>query len=137
MTNLLSNALKLSPPGTTVWLTGEVQKPPSSVPKQSPNPPIPAQIPNPQSPYCPIAVKDQGRGIPPDKLETVFERFGQVDASDSRDKGGTGLSLAICRSIAQQHGGHIWAESVPGEGSTFYQGCSLPPPYHRLCGCHL
>ncbi|HLO48396.1 MAG TPA: PAS domain S-box protein [Kamptonema sp.] len=67
-----------------------------------------------------IAVKDRGRGIPADKLETIFERFQQVDASDSRQKGGTGLGLAICRSILQQHGGRIWAESVLGEGSTFF-----------------
>ena len=64
-------------------------------------------------------VRDQGRGIPADKLESIFERFQQVDASDSRDKGGTGLGLAICRSIVQQHGGKIWAESEDGEGSTF------------------
>jgi two-component system sensor histidine kinase VicK len=71
-----------------------------------------------------IVVKDQGRGIPADKLEMVFERFQQVDASDCRQKGGTGLGLAICRSIVQQHGGRIWVESVLGEGSTFF--LSLP-----------
>ena len=65
-------------------------------------------------------VKDEGRGIPRDKLETIFERFQQVDASDAREKGGTGLGLAICRSIVQQHGGRVWAESEPGAGSTFY-----------------
>ena len=65
-------------------------------------------------------VKDEGRGIPNDKLETIFERFEQVDASDAREKGGTGLGLAICRSIVEQHGGRVWAESELGEGSTFY-----------------
>jgi two-component system, OmpR family, sensor histidine kinase VicK len=65
-------------------------------------------------------VKDEGRGIPKDKLETIFERFEQVDASDAREKGGTGLGLAICRSIVQQHGGRVWAESELGRGSTFY-----------------
>ncbi|MGL4504029.1 MAG: PAS domain S-box protein [Planktothrix sp.] len=67
-----------------------------------------------------ITVQDQGRGIPPDKLETIFGRFQQVDASDSRQKGGTGLGLAICRSIVQQHDGHIWAESQLGKGSSFF-----------------
>jgi PAS domain S-box-containing protein len=65
-------------------------------------------------------VKDEGRGIPKDKLERIFERFEQVDASDAREKGGTGLGLAICRSIVEQHGGRVWAESELGRGSTFY-----------------
>ncbi|AFY76962.1 PAS domain S-box [Pleurocapsa sp. PCC 7327] len=98
-TNLLSNAIKFSPPGSTVWLTAEVrEKEPS---------------------YILFRVRDQGRGIPPDKIETIFGRFQQVDASDSRQKGGTGLGLAVCRSIVQHHGGQIWAESLLGEGSTF------------------
>jgi signal transduction histidine kinase len=67
-----------------------------------------------------FSISDRGRGIPRDKLETIFERFQQVDASDSRLKGGTGLGLAICRGIVQQHGGRVWAESAPNEGSTFY-----------------
>ncbi|WP_017721225.1 PAS domain S-box protein [Kamptonema formosum] len=66
-----------------------------------------------------IAVADQGRGIPAEKLDTIFERFQQVDSSDSRAFGGTGLGLAICRTIVQQHGGRIWAESTLGHGSTF------------------
>jgi PAS domain S-box-containing protein len=65
-------------------------------------------------------VTDQGKGIPADKLEIIFDRFQQVNASDSRDKGGTGLGLSICRNIVQQHGGRIWAESILGQGSTFY-----------------
>jgi len=67
-----------------------------------------------------FAIRDQGRGIPAEKLETIFGRFQQVDVSDSRQKGGTGLGLAICKSIVQQHGGTIWAESLLGKGSTFY-----------------
>jgi signal transduction histidine kinase len=100
-TNLLSNAIKFSEPGNTVWLEA----------KRS------AQT---TSPTLLITVKDQGRGIPPDKLQAIFERFQQVDASDSRKKGGTGLGLAICRNIVEQHEGKIWAESRLGEGSTFY-----------------
>lgn len=72
-------------------------------------------------------VQDRGRGIPADRLETIFGRFQQVDASDSRQKGGTGLGLAICRSIVEQHEGRIWAESCPGEGSTFFFTLPLPP----------
>jgi signal transduction histidine kinase len=64
-------------------------------------------------------VEDQGRGIAAEKLERIFDRFQQGDASDSRSLGGTGLGLALCRSIVAQHGGRIWAESTEGEGSRF------------------
>ncbi|MEG5047849.1 PAS domain S-box protein [Microcoleus sp. B4-C1] len=136
LTNLLSNAIKFSPSGATVWLSGELthnldlaekaaHKSVSSPSLLSPEPAAaPPHLPVPTSWYIVIAVKDQGRGIPPDKLEMVFERFQQVDASDSRQKGGTGLGLAICRSIVEQHGGRMWVESVVGEGSTFF--LSLP-----------
>jgi len=65
-------------------------------------------------------VQDQGAGIPPEKLELIFDRFQQADASDSRLRGGTGLGLALCRGIVNQHGGRIWVTSNPGSGSTFY-----------------
>jgi len=64
-------------------------------------------------------IRDRGQGIPSDKLESIFERFQQVDSSDSRRKGGTGLGLTICRKIIEQHEGRIWAESTLGKGSTF------------------
>lgn len=102
ITNLLSNAIKFSPPGSTIWLKAEL-------------------VNHETSDYClRFSVQDEGRGIPKDKLETIFERFQQVDASDSRQKGGTGLGLAICKTIVQKHKGHIWVDSVLGEGSTFY-----------------
>ncbi|MFB2923556.1 MULTISPECIES: PAS domain S-box protein [Aerosakkonema] len=97
LVNLVSNAIKFSPAHSTVTLS--VQE---------------------QADRVLFQVKDQGRGIPADKLEAIFGRFQQVDASDSRQKGGTGLGLAICKSIVQQHGGRIWVESVPGQGSNFY-----------------
>jgi len=71
-------------------------------------------------------VSDEGRGIPAENLDSIFGRFAQVDASDSREKGGTGLGLAICRSIVDQHGGRIWAQSEPGQGATF--SFVLPAP---------
>lgn len=66
-----------------------------------------------------VAVRDTGRGIPQDRLESIFGRFEQVDSSDAREKGGTGLGLAISRNIVSRHGGRIWAESTAGVGSTF------------------
>lgn len=65
-----------------------------------------------------FTVTDTGRGIPADRLEGIFERFSQVDASDAREKGGTGLGLPIARGIVDRHGGRIWAESEEGQGST-------------------
>lgn len=64
-------------------------------------------------------VRDRGRGIPAGKLEQIFERFHQVDSSDTREKGGTGLGLAISRKIVALQGGRIWVESRLGEGSVF------------------
>ncbi|BAU10935.1 two-component hybrid sensor and regulator [Leptolyngbya sp. NIES-3755] len=99
LTNLLCNAIKFSDSGSTVWIDAGLHED--------------------RSHFC-FKVKDQGRGIPEDKLEMIFEQFQQVDVSDSRQKGGTGLGLAICKKIVQEHGGQIWVESRLGEGSTFY-----------------
>ena len=69
-----------------------------------------------------IKVKDTGLGIPPDKLEAVFQEFTQVDTSTTRKAGGTGLGLPISRRLVEMHGGRLWAEStgIEGEGSTFF-----------------
>jgi len=66
-----------------------------------------------------VTVEDTGIGIPPEKIETIFEKFSQADASMSRKYGGSGLGLAICRSLSEIMGGTICVESVPGKGSTF------------------
>ena len=112
LTNLISNAIKFSPPATTipseVKLTAHYVSPDEAL----------------------IEVQDHGRGIPAEKLQQIFERFKQVDASDSRAMGGTGLGLAICRSIITQHGGTIWATSHLGEGSTFHFTLPTKPSGH-------
>jgi two-component system sensor histidine kinase VicK len=102
LTNLLGNAIKFSPRGSAVRIYARSVAPLA------------------KDGYIQITICDKGRGIPPTKLDTIFERFQQVDASDSRAMGGTGLGLAICRSIVNQHGGRIWVESTPGEGSCFH-----------------
>jgi len=73
-----------------------------------------------------ISVVDEGIGIPEDQAERVFDRFFRLDKAASRRKGGTGLGLAICKEIMSAHGGKIWVESKPGEGSRF--SFSLPVP---------
>jgi PAS domain S-box-containing protein len=65
-------------------------------------------------------VRDSGIGISQDRMSRLFQSFSQVDASTTRKYGGTGLGLAICKHLAELMGGGIWAESVPGEGSSFY-----------------
>ena len=96
VTNLISNAVKFSPKNSSI-----------SIALSS------------DAHGVTLSVVDPGRGIPADQLETIFDRFQQVDSSDSRQKGGTGLGLAICKAIVQQHAGRIWAERNPDGGSTF------------------
>jgi two-component system sensor histidine kinase VicK len=101
LSELVSNAIKFSPPQTIIKLGAQVVSSESGTDE-----------------VC-IMVEDQGRGIARDNLDIIFERFQQGDASDSRALGGTGLGLAICRRLVQQHGGRIWVESEPGKGSRF------------------
>ena len=108
LSNLISNAIKFSPPGGEIWITAKKL----------------------DDHEAQFDIRDQGRGIPPEKLETIFGRFQQVDASDSKVMGGTGLGLAICRSIIGQHGGKIWATSPPGNGATFSFTLPTHPSVH-------
>lgn len=95
--NLLSNAIKFSPPGSTIRLSCQAVED-----------------------FYEIKVEDEGRGIPADYVESVFERFKQVKKTDAREKKGTGLGLAICKAIVEKHGGQIGVTSVEGKGSTFW-----------------
>ena len=95
--NLLSNAIKFTPDGGLVELSLVVEEADEII----------------------IRVRDRGVGIAEDKLETVFEKFRQLDGSMTREHGGTGLGLAISRDLARLLGGDLTAASREGEGSTF------------------
>lgn len=101
LVNLLSNAIKFSPPDSLVKIIAE-KKADTAL----------------------VRVIDQGRGIPAEFANSLFERFKQVKAADGARKRGTGLGLAICKAIVESHGGKIGVSSEEGKGSEFF--FSLP-----------
>ncbi|MFA5309827.1 MAG: ATP-binding protein [Dehalococcoidales bacterium] len=72
-----------------------------------------------------LSVADTGEGIAPEHLPHIFERFYRVEPSRQRGESGSGLGLAIVRQLVQAHGGQVWAESRPGQGSAFYVALPL------------
>lgn len=97
LTNLLDNASKYSPPDTTITIAAECD-----------------------AREVTVHVTDQGRGIAPEKLPAIFNKFSKVHDDDIHRLSGTGLGLSICKGIVEAHGGRIWASSAPtGKGSTF------------------
>jgi two-component system, OmpR family, phosphate regulon sensor histidine kinase PhoR len=96
ITNLLDNAIKYTPEGGTISVRVQVI-----------------------NDKVQVDVQDTGIGIEPKHTRRVFERFYRVDKARSRDMGGTGLGLSIVKHIIQVHGGEVWVNSTPGEGSTF------------------
>ena len=66
-----------------------------------------------------IRIQDTGPGIGAEDIQHVFDRFYRADKSRQRDSGGSGLGLAIAKSIVENHGGRIWAESADDSGTTF------------------
>ena len=97
LTNLLANSVKFSPEGGAIKLRGIVKD------------------------GCAlISLEDAGPGIPPDRLEQIFERFHQVRDTQKSQPLGTGLGLTISREIVEKMGGNIWAESELGRGAIFY-----------------
>jgi two-component system phosphate regulon sensor histidine kinase PhoR len=94
--NLIDNAVRFTPSGGAVTVTAQRHN--GSIE---------------------VRVADTGVGIPPEHLPRLFERFYRADPARSREDGGTGIGLAIARSVVEAHGGHIQAQSEIGKGSVF------------------
>lgn len=96
LSNLVENAIKYTQQGNvTIDITGDDKT-------------------------CTVSVHDTGIGIPPEDIPHLFQKFYRVDNSQTRDIGGTGLGLYLCRRLVETMGGRLWIESRLGEGSTFF-----------------
>jgi hypothetical protein len=96
LTNLITNAIKFSYPGTVIMV--KARREDDSVH---------------------ISVQDQGQGIPEDEISKIFQDFGRTSVRPTAGEKSTGLGLAICKRMVEAHGGSIWVESKAGEGSIF------------------
>jgi len=107
LTNLLSNAVKFTEKGEVILQGRLLEETPTQVTMR-------------------LLVRDTGIGIPKERQAAIFESFTQADGSTTRQYGGTGLGLTICRQLAVLMGGSIELESEPGRGSTFWVDLTLP-----------
>jgi signal transduction histidine kinase len=96
LSNLIGNAIKYSPKGGAVRITGRA---------------LPDQV--------VVSVSDEGIGIPVEEQDRIFERFYRVDDALSRRTAGSGLGLYLAKAVVEAHGGRIWVESKPGQGAAF------------------
>ncbi|MFP4030392.1 MAG: EAL domain-containing protein [Desulfococcaceae bacterium] len=128
LSNLVGNAVKFTRSGEIVVRMRRVEAPEGGKPGV----------------WVHASVRDTGVGIPRDKIERVFETFAQAHSSTSREFGGTGLGLTICKRLAEMMDGRVWVESEPGEGSDFQilirlddAGEAPEPPPLDLAGTRL
>ncbi|MBX9569778.1 MAG: hypothetical protein K2X77_12850 [Candidatus Obscuribacterales bacterium] len=109
LVNLISNSVKFSPKGGKVTIT--------AVKKDN---------------FVEFNVIDQGRGVPKNMQEAIFERFKQVKTTDATEKGGTGLGLPICKALVECHYGRIGVDSEEGKGSRFWFTIPVTKPVEEL-----
>ncbi|MBN2366964.1 MAG: PAS domain S-box protein [Calditrichaeota bacterium] len=117
MNNLLSNAVKHTKEGTGITVMTDI---------------FSKEIKGEKKLFARIGVQDMGPGIDSDKLNTVFEKYEQVDSEMTPKSSGTGLGLAICKEIVNLHGGEIWVESEKKKGSTFYFTLPIEPSIEKV-----
>lgn len=113
LTNLVGNAIKFTESGEVVLEVGLAEASPGGEEESEPITLL-------------FSVKDTGIGIPPEKLEYIFDKFTQADTSTTRRYGGTGLGLPITKRLVELMGGRITVTSQPGQGSTFSFTIRLP-----------
>jgi len=102
--NLLVNAIKFTDPGKRIYISVLSFKG-----RRKGDPPYPMLI---------VGVRDEGRGIPEDEVQKIFNRFNQI--KDYSRMEGRGLGLSVAKQISHLHDGNLWVKSVEGEGSTFF-----------------
>jgi signal transduction histidine kinase len=119
LSNLLGNAIKFTPRGGKIRIQGAFEE---------------EEGPGDAGGSLHLLVADTGVGIPPEELPQIFDRFKQVGDTLTDKPKGTGLGLSICREILTCLGGRIWAESVPGEGSTFHVVVPVNSPTQNRTG---
>ncbi len=105
LTNLLGNATKCSPVGSTIMVSAQIYDEESGNPEETP--------------YLKVSIRDSGGGITPEDQDRVFDRFYRADSPLINGLGETGVGLAIVKSLVEAHGGRVWVESEIGVGSTF------------------
>jgi signal transduction histidine kinase len=97
LSNLIGNAIKYSPEGGLIRVGGWAE-----------------------AEHVQVFVSDEGIGIPASEQERIFDRFARVDSSLTRQMPGAGLGLFLVKAVIEAHGGRVWVDSRPGQGSTFY-----------------